>query len=353
LTALDQRIGTLERVLLVTQAHADRARVLGQESVQQTETAQASGVAAELAAVEEERRQLATTMQRRLEAAEEEPASPRHPYPMWDRTAGESEAQAGRVIDVGDPDPDMVLGSSLQIPARGSRRHGTHPRTAGVASPAKWGTPLIHLLPLATCAFMFLFFSAFAEKTPQLEHARENVLLQRAIAADSILQQIASAEAARQATLAARPVRVLVADDSPTTRCYLVNAFGATAGLDVVGEAVNGLEAMLMTMTLKPDVVVMDLEMPIMDGFEATNAIMTSGVPTPIVAVSSNMDVYSTEVAARALQAGAVAVLEKPAGASGLPSEPSTRRFVEMIASMGKLKVGGRDKLLGAVEQPA
>ena len=82
-------------------------------------------------------------------------------------------------------------------------------------------------------------------------------------------------------------LRVLVAEDSPTARALLVHILGSDPGVTVVGEARNGQEAVAMAEQLRPDVITMDVEMPGMDGLEATKLIMTR-VPTPIVVVSGS-----------------------------------------------------------------
>ncbi len=64
-------------------------------------------------------------------------------------------------------------------------------------------------------------------------------------------------------------IRVLVAEDSPTARALLVGMISASSGLEVCGQATNGLDAVEFTKSLRPDVVTMDIQMPGLDGFEA------------------------------------------------------------------------------------
>src|SRR5690349_268399 len=108
-------------------------------------------------------------------------------------------------------------------------------------------------------------------------------------------------------------IRVLIAEDSVTTRELLREILGGRAGMIVVGEAGNGLEALELTRSLRPDVVVMDIRMPKMDGFEATRQIMIEA-PVPIVIVSSSVDVRSVETSMHALRAGALVAIPKPEG---------------------------------------
>ena len=119
-------------------------------------------------------------------------------------------------------------------------------------------------------------------------------------------------------------IRVLVAEDSAVTREYLLHLLGQDPTLQVVGMAQNGLEAVEQTERLRPNVVLMDIHMPHMNGYEATRQIMER-VPTPIVMVSSVLSHDEVVMTFEALKAGALAVLDKPAG----PSHPDAERSEE------------------------
>jgi pilus assembly protein CpaE len=69
------------------------------------------------------------------------------------------------------------------------------------------------------------------------------------------------------------PPRILLVDDVESVRWDLRTVLTLSGDLEIVGEAANGLEAMRLTESLQPDVVLMDLEMPVMDGFEAARLI--------------------------------------------------------------------------------
>ncbi|MCP4200189.1 MAG: chemotaxis-specific protein-glutamate methyltransferase CheB [Proteobacteria bacterium] len=110
-------------------------------------------------------------------------------------------------------------------------------------------------------------------------------------------------------------IRVLIAEDSPVVQRVLVALFTKKElGIEVVGVANNGAEAVAMCRTLKPDLVTMDLFMPEMDGLEATKRIMDE-CPTRIVIVSSMVNANDMQTSFEAMHCGAVEVIEKPHGA--------------------------------------
>jgi two-component system chemotaxis response regulator CheB len=108
-----------------------------------------------------------------------------------------------------------------------------------------------------------------------------------------------------------KPIRVLIVEDSPVCRELLVTILQSTPGFQVVGTTHNGVEAVRLARRLAPDLVVMDLHMPEMDGIEATRQIMIE-TPRPIVMVSASLDKNEREISFNAVKAGALSVMEKP-----------------------------------------
>lgn len=108
-------------------------------------------------------------------------------------------------------------------------------------------------------------------------------------------------------------IRVLVAEDSPTVRHYLLDILATDPAIEVVGEAQNGEQAAALCMQHRPDVVAMDMMMPVMSGLSATEYIMAH-CPTPILVVSSATNRGEQVKGYEALAAGAVEMLEKPDG---------------------------------------
>jgi two-component system chemotaxis response regulator CheB len=105
-------------------------------------------------------------------------------------------------------------------------------------------------------------------------------------------------------------IRVLVTDDSPLMCKILTNVLNSDPQILVTGVAIHGREALDLVPHLKPNIITMDIDMPIMDGFEATKMIMASH-PTPILIVSSSVFISGTEKVFEAISCGALDVIDK------------------------------------------
>ncbi|MER7725215.1 response regulator transcription factor [Streptomyces sp. NPDC096323] len=113
------------------------------------------------------------------------------------------------------------------------------------------------------------------------------------------------------------PVRVLVCDDQILVRTGLATIIGAQPDMEVAGECGDGRTAVDLARRLRPDVVVMDIRMPVLDGIEATRLLAGAGVAHPVkvlVVTTFNLDEYVYE----ALRAGASGFLLKDAPPSQL-----------------------------------
>lgn len=133
-------------------------------------------------------------------------------------------------------------------------------------------------------------------------------------------------------------INILLVDDSPTQLMLLRQLFEAEADLHIVGCAKNGQEAVELTALLKPDLITMDIHMPVMDGLEATRLIMMRN-PTPIVIISSTVQDETLNTTFKALEAGAVSVLEKPTDIF-LPAFRSKRtKMIDTIRTMSEIKI--------------
>jgi two-component system chemotaxis response regulator CheB len=132
-------------------------------------------------------------------------------------------------------------------------------------------------------------------------------------------------------------LRVVVAEDSPTARRLLVEILRADPTFEVVGEARDGAEALELTRRLRPQLVTMDIQMPNMDGLEATRRIMTE-VPTPVVVVSTLVE-RDIQTSMSALRSGALAVLQKLVGPQAPDFETEARRLRDTLKAMAQVRV--------------
>jgi DNA-binding NarL/FixJ family response regulator len=124
--------------------------------------------------------------------------------------------------------------------------------------------------------------------------------------------------------VSAKPLRVLVADDQRVVREGLTLMLGLLDGIEAVGAAADGEEALALAASERPDVVLMDLRMPRLDGIEATRRLSASDPGIGVIALTTYAD---DETVMAALQAGARGYLTKDAGAEQI------RAAVEDVAA--------------------
>jgi two-component system chemotaxis response regulator CheB len=133
-------------------------------------------------------------------------------------------------------------------------------------------------------------------------------------------------------------IRVLIAEDSVTDRELLKEILDGDPGFRVVGVAENGLRAVELARELRPDLITMDILMPLLDGLEATKEIMVQ-TPTPILVVSSALGERGVELSLHAIRAGALMAVEKP-GAPGSPGFDRRRaQLLSLAKAMAEVKV--------------
>jgi two-component system chemotaxis response regulator CheB len=133
-------------------------------------------------------------------------------------------------------------------------------------------------------------------------------------------------------------IRVLIAEDSVVVREALAYVLAEDPTIAVVGLARNGREATEQAARLKPDVIVMDVHMPQMNGFEATRWIMEH-TPRPIVMVSASFNQDEVALSFQALEAGALTMLDKPTGFEHPHHAEGARRLVATVKLMAEVKV--------------
>ena len=156
-------------------------------------------------------------------------------------------------------------------------------------------------------------------------------------------------------------IRVVVADDQGMVRTGFSILLNAQPDIEVVGEAVNGQEAITRVAELRPDVILMDVRMPVLDGLQATRQIVAAdGAPRVLVLTTFDLDDYVYE----ALRAGASGFLLKDASAGELAeavrvvaagdallSPGVTRRLIAEFARLGAPRAATRKSLEGLTDR--
>jgi two-component system chemotaxis response regulator CheB len=135
-----------------------------------------------------------------------------------------------------------------------------------------------------------------------------------------------------------RKIRVLIVDDSSAVRMLLGHILDADARIQVIGKVQNGREALEFLARETPDVILMDILMPEMDGFETTRRIMETR-PVPIIICSSSTDSREAATMFRLMEAGAVACVEKPLGNEHKDFEAMVGNLLQTVKLMSEVKV--------------
>jgi two-component system chemotaxis response regulator CheB len=133
-------------------------------------------------------------------------------------------------------------------------------------------------------------------------------------------------------------IKVLIVEDSPVVQELLTYILSSDPAIQVIGMAGNGEEAIRAVRDKGPDIVTMDINMPKMDGFEATRIIMET-TPTPIVIVSTSFDPKEVEKTFRAMEAGALAAVRKPVGVAHPDYKDQAKELIQMVKLMSEVKV--------------
>lgn len=145
-------------------------------------------------------------------------------------------------------------------------------------------------------------------------------------------------------------LRVLIVDDSAVQRHMLASLLASDPSIELAGSASNGAEALRAVARLRPDVIALDEDMPVMNGLEAARHIMRE-TPTPIVMISAATGDDARQLAEAALAAGIVAIRGKRALAAAEPG--AIAELLRLLKSMASVRVIRRRREPVACDGPA
>jgi two-component system, chemotaxis family, protein-glutamate methylesterase/glutaminase len=145
-----------------------------------------------------------------------------------------------------------------------------------------------------------------------------------------------------------RPVRVLVVDDSAFMRRAVHRMISESPLLDVVGSAANGEDAVKLACELRPDVIVMDVNMPRMDGLEALEKIMSS-CPTRVLMMST-LTQEGAAITVRALELGAIDFVDKTAAGTAMDIYALAPVLRDKVLTIARAEIAEREEVADAPE---
>lgn len=146
-------------------------------------------------------------------------------------------------------------------------------------------------------------------------------------------------------------IRIIVAEDSSTARALILEVLTSDPEIQVVGEARTGVEAVELALQLRPDLITMDIEMPLMDGLEAARTIMER-IPTPIVVVSSSTNRSESDRSMDAMTAGVLYVIDKPNHPFAEGFDDWGEQLLSAVKAMAHVKVVRRIRRRGEPMTP-
>lgn len=133
-------------------------------------------------------------------------------------------------------------------------------------------------------------------------------------------------------------IKVLIVEDSRTVSQYLEYILSSDPEIEVIGNVANGKLAIEFVEKNKPDIISMDIDMPVMNGLEATRRIMATN-PVPIIVVTASRNAFEISVSIEALVAGALTVIQKPVGIADPNHDELVNKLLTMIKIYSQVKV--------------
>ena len=135
-----------------------------------------------------------------------------------------------------------------------------------------------------------------------------------------------------------QPIRVVIVDDSALMRRVIAELLEQDPAIRVVGKARDGREAIALVQELRPDIVTMDVRMPVMDGLATTEYLMAY-CPTPILVLTASLAKHDIDITFKMLGAGALEVIEKPSGGDPAELARTGHELIRRIKILSRVKV--------------
>lgn len=133
-------------------------------------------------------------------------------------------------------------------------------------------------------------------------------------------------------------IKVLIVEDSRTVSQYLEYILSSDPEIEVIGNVANGKLAVEFVEKNKPDIITMDIDMPVMNGLEATRRIMST-TPVPVIVVTASRNAYEVNISIEALAAGALTVIKKPVGFGHPNQDELITKLISMVKIYSQVKV--------------
>src|SRR5262249_51576203 len=134
-----------------------------------------------------------------------------------------------------------------------------------------------------------------------------------------------------------QPIRVIIVDDSALMRRMITGLLEQDPAIRVVATARNGREAIDLVQELRPDIVTMDVRMPVMDGLATTEHLMAY-CPTPILVLTASLANHEVDITFKMLGAGALEVIEKPSGSDVQALNGAGRALIRRVKVLARVK---------------
>jgi two-component system chemotaxis response regulator CheB len=172
----------------------------------------------------------------------------------------------------------------------------------------------------------------------QCQHCAETLLISSVGSATGrTLQAPVALVPAIESSAPAQPLKVLIVDDSKVIRQAIRKLFSDSPAIQVAGEAANGAEALHLVSKLDPDVITLDINMPVMDGLTTVKYLMIKS-PKPILMFSTLTREGANETF-DALRYGAIDFMQKPSNVAKQSFEEQRERIVNKVIMAGRVKV--------------